>query len=253
MSGKQFTVTGNESSPNQPTPKVTPPGMEQSAADHEEETSTHDQLPTLSKLRGDIDMPDSHLHATITYFCRMVYPNDGERVHTPSAILDEFLNVFPEICADENDVLPFQLANLEMLEIRLKEGLEAIQEKKEELGVELGLLGYDQECSDDEITCCHRCGCYFGELEGDVSDEVPWCHRCAVNMEEPWDIDEGNCYCYGGVYNEGSTDDDDDDDESYYQCASESEDDLCGQCASSSKTAEDEAGSFNKGRSSTRS
>lgn len=124
-------------SPSEATPKATPPCMGDSVPDHDE-IDPHEQIPSFLRLRNGIDMSDSHLNATITYLCRMVYPNDGDRLHTPSLILDEFLDVFSEICADEVDILPLQLANLKMLEFRIKEGLEAIQGKKEELKIDLG-------------------------------------------------------------------------------------------------------------------
>ncbi|ESZ93669.1 hypothetical protein SBOR_5974 [Sclerotinia borealis F-4128] len=256
MSGKQLT-TGIESTPSKATPKVTPPGMENSASDHEDTTS-HENLPSIPKLRDDIEMSDAHLNATITYLCRMVYPNDGDKLHTPSSILDQFLNVFSEICADENGILPFQLANLEMLEIRLREGLEAIREKKGELWVGLNGSGYPQEYFDDVVDYCH------GGIESDESDDdycchcdadsaallvdrgVSWCHRC-VGMEHGDPVeDDDSCYRYA-VYNE----DPDDDDEHYCQCVPESENDLHSHCASEHKAAEDNEDTINASRSST--
>ncbi|KAI9648667.1 hypothetical protein NHQ30_003305 [Ciborinia camelliae] len=205
--------TGTESTPTEATLKVTPAGMEDSASDQE------------SSL--DIDTLDSHLHATITYFCRMVFPNDGEKSHTPSSALDDYLKAFGEIFADEEDILPFQHANLAMLELRLREGLEAMQEKKEELEVELEGAGYDcGSLSDDGTGYCRYCGGIEGdECESDKSDDdhychcnadgaailtdgVPLYHHCAVDMENEGPADgEDERFCRCAMYDEGSDDD----------------------------------------------
>ncbi|KAB8304706.1 hypothetical protein EYC80_004067 [Monilinia laxa] len=206
-------------SPSKATPKATPPCMEDGISDHDE-TAPHEQLPSFPRLRDDIHMSDSHLIATITYFCRMVYPHDGDRLHTPSLILDELLSVFSDICADEVEILPFQRANLKMLEIYFKEGLEAIKGKKVELKMDLKgpIHGYNR--SDDEADDSPQ---HHGEIKRDVSNGP---------------AEEDDCCCRYPAYNE----DPGDYDGSYCQCASDSEDDLYCQC-SSNQTSSDEEGS----------
>ncbi|KAA8575756.1 hypothetical protein EYC84_004860 [Monilinia fructicola] len=173
-------ITGNTLSPSEATPKATPPCMGDSVPDHDE-IDPHEQIPSFLRLRNGIDMSDSHLNATITYLCRMVYPNDGDRLHTPSLILDEFLDVFSEICADEVDILPLQLANLKMLEFRIKEESAAILAAgavnmeinglEERTAAVAGISVYDEGPGDDD-------GSYY-QCASDSEDNLYF--QCALN------------------------------------------------------------------------
>ncbi|TEY71226.1 hypothetical protein BOTCAL_0098g00150 [Botryotinia calthae] len=132
------------------------------------------QFPDLHDDPGKSDM---FVEATLKLFRHMVFPYKDE-IRTLSPILDEYLNIWSEICVDESNIDRCKIENLHMLDLNLMTFLVAVREKRDELWLEFN--GYEDDEDNEEIpdereVYCPNCD---ESSEEDESDDL--CH-CPIH------------------------------------------------------------------------
>lgn len=153
--------------------------MEKSASESSDPKSNA-QPPQfqLPDLRDDPEKSDMFLKATLKLLHHMLFPYHDHTIRALSPILDEYLNIWSEICVDKSDICRSKMENLIRLDLNLMTALVAVREKRDELWLEFN--GHEGDEGDEEIPDAREVYCPNCDesSEEDGSDDL--CH-CPIH------------------------------------------------------------------------